>query len=149
MSKSSGFGPDGGGVLCSGGVYGSGGVTVALARDCIFGRDELMKSSMRGRHGYDALDPEKLEYIKALIRSRVPNKPKVEFEYIWGLCRVSLGKSCQGLRTSAKKKQIKLKVQTVSADCTADGLEFIAFSFLLTIFHLFVRSFVSIDSLCC
>jgi len=82
-------------------------LTVALARDCIFGRDELMKSSMGGRHGYDALDPEKLEYIKALTRSLVPNKPKVELECIWGLCRISLGKSCQGLRTSAKKKQIK------------------------------------------
>ena len=83
-------------------------LTVALARDCIFGREVLVKRSVGGRQGYDQLDPEKMEYIKALIRSRVPKKPKIEFEHIWGLCRTSLGKSCQGLRMSAKKKQLMM-----------------------------------------
>ncbi len=83
-------------------------LTVALARDCIFGRDVLVKRSIGGRQGYKPLDPEKMEYIKALIRSRVPEKPKIEFEHIWGLCRTSVGKSCQGLRMSEKKKCLNL-----------------------------------------
>ena len=79
-------------------------LTTALARDAIFGRDELAKSSLSGRKNTGTLSSEKLYYIKTLVKSRVPNKSQVEFEYIWSLCRSSLSKSCQTLRTSARKK---------------------------------------------
>ena len=82
-------------------------LAVALARDAIFGRSELAAKTLSGRNGTQALDPEKLEYIKAIVRSRVPNKSPVEFEDIWSLCRTSLSKSCQGIRSSLKKKRIQ------------------------------------------
>ena len=72
-------------------------LTTALAKDAIFGREELIKSSLSGRKNTGALSLEKL----TLVRSRIPNKTSVEFEYIWTLCRNSL---CQTLRTNAKRK---------------------------------------------
>ena len=77
-------------------------LTVALARDAIFGRDELATKSLSRRKNTGVLDSEKLNYIKTLIYSRVPQKSPVELEYIWTLCRTSLSKSCQTLR--AKKR---------------------------------------------
>lgn len=80
-------------------------LTTALAREAIFGREELAKRSLSGRKNTVALDKKKTDYIKALVRSRVPNKSSVEFEYIWKQCRESLSKSCQTLRTNKKKRQ--------------------------------------------
>ena len=77
-------------------------LTTALARDAIFGRAELAKLS--GRKNTVPLPSEKLDYIKTLVRSRVPEKSAVEFEWIWSLCRASLSKSCQGVRTNARKR---------------------------------------------
>ena len=79
-------------------------LAVALARDAIFGREELAKKSLSGRKNTSSLDPDKLNYIKTLVRSRVPQTSKVEFEFIWTHCRASLSKSCQSLRSSARKK---------------------------------------------
>ena len=79
-------------------------LTTALARDAIFGREELARSSLSGRKNTGTLSDAKLTYIKTLVQSRVPNKSPVEFEHIWSLCRQSLSKSCQTLRTSAKRK---------------------------------------------
>ena len=80
-------------------------LTTGLARECIFGRDEMAKKSLSGRKNTDILDKAKVDYIKALVRSRVPEKSQVEFEHAWTLCRNSLSKSCQTLRNSARKKQ--------------------------------------------
>ena len=79
-------------------------LTVALARDSIFGRDELSHSSLSGRKNTTTLDLKKLDYIKNVVYSRCPKKSLAEFEFIWGLCRLSLSKCCQGLRTSARRK---------------------------------------------
>ena len=79
-------------------------LTTALAREAIFGRDELAKKSLTGRTGTEELDKQKIDYIKSIVRSRVPKKSDVEFESIWKWCRRSLSKSCQTLRTTAKNK---------------------------------------------
>lgn len=49
-------------------------LTVALARDAIFGRESLSKCSLSGRKGTGILSKEKIQYIKQLVHSRVPNK---------------------------------------------------------------------------
>ena len=79
-------------------------LATALARESIFGREEMAKKSLSGRKNTDILDKEKVDYIKTLVRSRVPNTSQVEFEHVWTLCRKSLSKSCQTLRNSAKKR---------------------------------------------
>ena len=79
-------------------------LTIALARDSIFGRDELSHCSLSGRKNTTTLDSKKLDYIKKVVYSRCPKKSLAEFEFIWGLCRSSLSKCCQGLRTSARRK---------------------------------------------
>ena len=81
-------------------------LTTALARDAIYGREEMVRSSLSGRRGTGVLSQEKLNYIKTLVRSRVPDKPSVEFEHIWTLCRGSLSKSCQALRTANARRRI-------------------------------------------
>ena len=58
-------------------------LAIALAKDAIFGKEELIKCSLSGRKHTGTLNQEKLEYIKMAVHSRVPNKPAVEFEYIW------------------------------------------------------------------
>lgn len=79
-------------------------LAISLARDAIFGKDELIRCSLSGRKNTGILDKEKLDYIKTAIRSRIPNKSAVEFEFIWSLCRSSISKSCQGLRNNARKR---------------------------------------------
>ena len=79
-------------------------LATALARDAIFGREEMSSSSLSGRKGTGVLNQEKLNYIKTLVKTRVPGKPAVEFEHIWTLCRSSLSKSCQAIRHGAKRK---------------------------------------------
>ena len=61
-------------------------LSTALARDAIFGRDEMVRCSLSGRKGIVSLDTQKLDYIKSVVKSRVPRMPPVEFEYIWSLC---------------------------------------------------------------
>ena len=78
-------------------------LTTALAREAIFGREEMVKKSLSGRKNTEILDKEKLNNIKTLVRSRVPKISPVEFEHIWTLCRGSLSKSCQTLRNARKK----------------------------------------------
>lgn len=78
-------------------------LTTALAREAIFGREELAKKSLTGRNNTEQLEKEKLNYIKTLVHSRVPNKSNVDFEDTWKWCRGSLSKSCQTLRNSKKR----------------------------------------------
>ena len=49
-------------------------LTTALAREAIFGREELAKKSLSGRNNTGMLEQEKLDYIKTLIKTRVPRK---------------------------------------------------------------------------
>ena len=81
-------------------------LAVSLARDAIFGREEWAKTCLSGRRGSELTkaNQQKMDYIKALVFSRVPNKSKIELEFIWTQCRISLSKSSQALRTKAKKK---------------------------------------------
>lgn len=78
-------------------------LATALAKEAIFGREEMSKASLSGRKGTGTLSQEKLDYIKTLVKSRVSHKPAVEFEHIWSLCRSSLSKSCQALRHAKRK----------------------------------------------
>ena len=80
-------------------------LTTALAREAIFGKEELAKNSLSGRNNTGILDKEKLTYIKTLVKSRVPRMTPAEFEYAWTLCRGSLSKSCQALRVTTKRNQ--------------------------------------------
>ena len=76
-------------------------LTTALACEAIFGKEEMCKSTLSGRNKTGGLN--KVDYIKAVVKSRVPNMPEVHFEAIWTQCRGSLPKSCQILHTATKK----------------------------------------------
>ena len=80
-------------------------LSVALARDAIFGREALSNSDLGGKK-FTRSEEKKMEYIKTVVKSRVPNMPQVEFELVWGLCRTSISKSCQSLRTKKLKKRL-------------------------------------------
>ena len=79
-------------------------LAISLAKDAIFGKDEMMRCSLSGRKNTASLDAKKLQYIKTIIHSRVPRVSDAEFESLWILCRGSISKLCQGLRNKAKKK---------------------------------------------
>ena len=81
-------------------------LTTALARDGVFGREALEKCSLSGRKRTDTLDPKKVDYIRSVIRSRVPEMSDVVFECLWTKCRQSLSKSCQALRTKSRKLKL-------------------------------------------
>ena len=77
-----------------------------MAKDAIFGREEMAKKNLIGGNNTEVLDKQKLKYIKTLDHSRIPSKSYTEFEGISKWCRASLYKSCQTLRNSARKKCI-------------------------------------------
>ena len=79
-------------------------LTTALARDAIFGKEALRRSSLSGKNNTGCLEKRKLECIIALVRSLVPTVADITFEAIWAKCRSLLSKSCQTLRVTAKKK---------------------------------------------
>ena len=79
-------------------------LATGMAREAIFGKKELQQSSLSGKNSTGSLDATKLEYIKNVVRSRVPSMSPVEYEYVWKMCRQSISKSCQTLRTGAKRK---------------------------------------------
>ena len=79
-------------------------LAVALARSVVFGDDTMARSSKSGRYGTYQLDPEKLAYIKSVVRGRVgTRRSDTEFELMWKKCLESIGKQCQKLR--AKRRQ--------------------------------------------
>ena len=79
-------------------------LATAIAREAIFGKKELQNSSLSGKNRTGILDKNKLDYIKNVVRSRVPTMSELEFEFLWKMCRSSISKSCQTLRTGAKRK---------------------------------------------
>ena len=81
-------------------------MAIAIARDSIFGQEALRSGSLRGggKSNTGSLDKKKMEYIKTVIRTRVPNLSSLEFEGVWDKYRSSISKSCQTLRDSAKHK---------------------------------------------
>ena len=79
-------------------------LATALAKKGVFGRKAMEKCSLSGRNATDSLDRKKLDYIKAIIRSRVPGSSETEFECMWSQCRGSISKSCQALCIKARKK---------------------------------------------
>jgi hypothetical protein len=78
-------------------------LAVALARDAIFGREEWARCKLTDRGGGMKADQKKLDYIKATVFARIPNKSKVELEFTWKLCRLSL--SNQPRRYALKQKR--------------------------------------------
>ena len=81
-------------------------LSMALAREAIFGREDMSKRSLSGRHSTQQLSQTKLDYTKSLVRARAANKSDSDFEPIWALCRNSISKFCQTLRNSVKKKSL-------------------------------------------
>ena len=51
-------------------------------------KKNLAAKSLSGRKNVGVLDPDKLNYIKTLIYSRIPQKSPVELEYIWTLAEL-------------------------------------------------------------
>ena len=70
-------------------------LTIVLACDAIFGKQALGRSSLGGKNNTGCMEERKLEYIKALVRSREPTMSDVTFEAIWAKCCSSLSKLCQ------------------------------------------------------
>lgn len=83
-------------------------LALSLARDAIFGKDEMSKLSLSGRKNTSCFDEKKMEYIKTVVRSKVPNMSEGEFNGIWALCKGTISKSSQTLRTKAKRKLITM-----------------------------------------
>ena len=82
-------------------------LTMNLAKHCIFGKQELARCSLSGRNGTATLNETKLNYIKALVRCRVPRMSDIEFELTWEHCRGSVSKLCQNLRNKGRKDKAK------------------------------------------
>ena len=61
-------------------------LTIALAKHTYFGTAIMASSTVTGRGDTNALDPNKLEQLKANIRSIFPSVSDAEFEAIWGTC---------------------------------------------------------------
>ena len=62
-------------------------LAISLARDAIFGKEEMMSCSLSCRKNTTALDKKKkLSYIKTIIQSRVPRMSETEFASLWILC---------------------------------------------------------------
>ena len=74
-------------------------LAIALAKQSIFGKEEMERGSLSGRGDLLALDEQKVNYIKEVVRSRVP-RSEVDFEAsaVWKSCRQSLSKVCQSFR---------------------------------------------------
>ena len=49
--------------------------------------EKLLAILTRVAKKFTCLEEKKMEYIKTVVKSRVPNMPQVEFELVWGLCR--------------------------------------------------------------
>ena len=66
----------------------------ALACNSIFGKDALRAGSLRGgrQSKTQSLNKVKLNYIKTVIRTRVPNLSPIEFEAIWEKCHTTISK---------------------------------------------------------
>lgn len=79
-------------------------LAISLAKDAMFGKEEMVRCSLSGRKSTMALDEKKLKYIKTIIKSRVPRMSETEFDHLWILCRNSISKSCQGLRVKSRRK---------------------------------------------
>ena len=79
-------------------------LALSLAREAIFGKEQMIKCSLSGRKNTTSLDEKKLDYIKTVVRSRVPNMTQNEFDCIWGLCKSTISKSCQSLRNKTRRK---------------------------------------------
>ncbi len=77
-------------------------LAVSLAKD-VFGERTLSLSSRSGRNDTNQLDPEKLLYIKDIVRARVGDRRiKEEFELVWKKCLENIGKRRQKLRSKNK-----------------------------------------------
>ena len=73
-------------------------LAIALAKCTYFGAATMADSTVTGRGDTAALDPSKLQQLKANIRSIFPTMSDAEFEAIWGLCVTSIASACKNLR---------------------------------------------------
>ena len=68
-------------------------LVIALARDAVFGREELIKISSSGRKNTGSLNRKKLDYIKTVLHTRQPNMLNVDILnkfglYVDNLCQI-------------------------------------------------------------
>ena len=73
-------------------------LAIALAKHTYFGTAIMASSTITGRGDTTALDPNKLEQLKANIRSIFPTMSDAEFEAIWGMCVNSVASACKNMR---------------------------------------------------
>lgn len=73
-------------------------LTVALARDVVFGDEVLSRSSRSGRNDTNQLDQGKMKFIRSIVRGRVGLMGDSEFDLVWRKCLDSLGKCCSKLK---------------------------------------------------
>ena len=74
-------------------------LTIAIARESIFGPKEMDTMTLSGRNNTIVFDRTKLDYIERIVYNRVSDrKGQGEFELIWSQCLNSLTKACQNLR---------------------------------------------------
>ena len=70
-------------------------LATAVAREVILGKKELQHSSLSGKKRTGSLDKSKLDYIKSILKSRVPNMRVLE--YYWSWSGQSADHHCQSL----------------------------------------------------
>ena len=81
-------------------------LSVELARSVVFGEEVMSTSSVSGRNDTNQLDPEKVLYMKNIVRTRVATRMNdLEFELVWQKCMENVSKKCQKLRQDKKNRK--------------------------------------------
>lgn len=83
-------------------------LTIALAHKASFEKQALSRSSLSGNNNIGPLDKQKLDYIKAVVRSTVPTMPAIQFEGIWDKCLASLSKVLPDIENYGKEVNTQL-----------------------------------------
>ncbi|XP_071800584.1 uncharacterized protein [Asterias amurensis] len=74
-------------------------LAIQLARDCIFGPEVLMKSTVTGRNGMNPLHRDGIKKIKDCMMEIYGTRcSHVEFELLWKMARESLSQLCKRIR---------------------------------------------------
>jgi hypothetical protein len=78
-------------------------LAVKLAREAVFGKSFMAKSTPLGNREYLALPSEGLYWIKSTIQNVLPygRSNLIEFEKTWKICQNAIGQACKHLRDNA------------------------------------------------
>jgi len=75
-----------------------------LAKDAIFGKEEMMRCSLSDRKNTVTLDEKKLKYIKTIVQSRVPRMSETEFEHLGYFVKVQFLNHANVFALKVKRK---------------------------------------------